>query len=183
MVLTADAALAARVRRDRHHGQVGAYEHAAIGLCSRLDALQAAALGAKLPHLDRWNAQRREVAARYAAAFVAAGLAGSPEAPLRLPEAAGEAHVFHQYVVRARGRDALAAHLARRGIGTQVYYRTPLHRQPALAAAALTPVPLTEAERAAAEVLALPIYPELTAAQVTRVVEAVKEFYRDAPTL
>ncbi len=178
MVLTADAALAARVRRDRHHGQVSPYEHAAVGLCSRLDALQAAALGAKLPHLERWNARRREVAGRYAAAFAAAGLAGTPGAPLVLPEPAGEAHVFHQYVVRARGRDALAAHLAHRGVGTQVYYPTPLHRQPALAAAALTPVPLLEAERAAAEVLALPIYPELTAAQVTQVVEAVADFYR-----
>ncbi|HLK11213.1 MAG TPA: DegT/DnrJ/EryC1/StrS family aminotransferase [Candidatus Binatia bacterium] len=183
MVLTADAALAAHVRRERHHGQVAPYEHASIGLCSRLDALQAAALGAKLPQLDDWNAARREVAARYAAAFGAAGLAGPPGAPLVLPEPGGEAHVFHQYVVRARARDALAAHLARRGIGTQVYYRTPLHRQPALAAAALTPVPVVEAERAAAEVLALPIYPELTAAQVARVVDAVAEFYRHAPAL
>ena len=180
MVLTGDDALAARVRRDRHQGQVAPYVHEAVGLCSRLDALQAAALGAKLPHLEAWNARRRTVAGWYAAAFTAAGLAGPLGAPLRLPEPAGEAHVFHQYVVRARARDALAAHLAAAGIGTQVYYRIPLHHQPALAPHALVPCALPEAERAAAEVLALPLYPELTEAQAATVVEAVAAFYRSA---
>jgi dTDP-4-amino-4,6-dideoxygalactose transaminase len=180
MLLTADDALAARVRRERHQGQVAPYVHEAIGLCSRLDALQAAVLGAKLTHLEAWNARRRTVAAWYAAAFTSAGLAAAPGAPLVLPEPAGEGHVFHQYVIRARDRDRLAAHLATAGVGTQVYYRIPLHRQPALAPHALTPCPLPEVERAAAEVLALPIYAELTEAHVAAVVEATAAFYRSA---
>jgi dTDP-4-amino-4,6-dideoxygalactose transaminase len=100
-----------------------------------------------------------------------------------LPTTAGDAHVFHVYAVRARRRDALAAHLARAGVATQVYYRTPLHRQPALADVALVPLPLPEAERAAAEVLALPIYPELTREQVARVAAAVAAFYRNPTAL
>ena len=90
----------------------------------------------------------------------------------------GEAHVFHQYVVRARERDALRAHLAAAGVGTQVYYATPLHLQPALAHLGVTRGALPQAERAATEVLALPIYPALTPAQVDTVVEAITRFYR-----
>jgi dTDP-4-amino-4,6-dideoxygalactose transaminase len=89
--------------------------------------------------------------------------------------------VFHQYVVRARDREGLRAHLERRGIGTQVYYPVPLHRQPALAAHAVVPLPLTATERAASEVLALPIYPQLSDAQVDDVVDAIAAFHRDAP--
>jgi dTDP-4-amino-4,6-dideoxygalactose transaminase len=178
MVLTDDADLAAAVRRDRHQGQVEPYVHATVGLCSRLDALQAAALRAKLGHLDAWNARRRTVAAWYAAGFTEVGLAARPDSPLVLPLPAGEAHVFHQYVVRARRRDALRVHLAAAGIGTQVYYRIPLHRQPALAGLELGAGGLPEADRAAAEVLALPIYPELTRPQVEVVVAAVADFYR-----
>src|SRR5262245_131885 len=180
MVLTHDAALAARVRQERHQGQVAPYLHGSIGLCSRLDALQAAALHAKLPHLDTWNAGRRRVAESYAARFVERGLAGRPGAPLVLPASAGAAHVFHQYVVRARARDALRAHLTDLGIGTMVYYGVPLHQQPALAHLGYRPGTFPEAERAASEVLALPIYPELTGAQVDMVVEGVAGFYRDA---
>jgi dTDP-4-amino-4,6-dideoxygalactose transaminase len=178
MLLTDDDALAAQLRQDRHHGQVEPYVHARIGLCSRLDAVQAAALGAKLPHLDAWNARRRAVAAAYAQAFLAAGLAGEPDAPLVLPTPAGDAHVFHQYVVRARQRDALAAHLHAAGVATQVYYRVPLYRQLALLPHVLTPLPLPETDRAATEVLALPIYPELTDTQLQAVVGAVASFYR-----
>ncbi len=178
MVLTADAAVAAYVRQERHQGQVAPYRHGSLGVCSRLDALQAAALGAKLPHLDRWNAGRREIAARYGALLAAAGLAAGAGAPLVLPQPAGAAHVFHQYVVRARARDALRAHLAEAGVQTQVYYSVPLHLQPALAHLGLRPGAFPEAERAAAEVLALPIYPELEPAQVETVVESVARFYR-----
>lgn len=180
MILTRDAALAARLRQERHQGQTAPYEHGSLGACSRLDAVQAAALGAKLPHLPAWNARRREVAGWYAARFAAAGLAGDAGAPLVLPEPAGASHVFHVYAVRARARDALREHLARAGIGTQVYYRTLLHRQPPLRELALVPLPLVEAERAAAEVLALPIFPELDEAQVDAVVAAVADFYRRA---
>jgi dTDP-4-amino-4,6-dideoxygalactose transaminase len=178
MILTDDDALAARLRQDRHHGQVEPYVHERVGLCSRLDAVQAAALGAKLPHLDAWNARRRTVAAAYTEAFRAAGVAGDPDAPLVLPEPAGDAHVFHQYVVRARERDALAAHLQAAGVATQVYYRVPLHVQAALRAHVVAPLPLPEAERAAREVLALPIYPELADAAVRAVVDATAAFYR-----
>jgi dTDP-4-amino-4,6-dideoxygalactose transaminase len=177
MVLTSDEALATLVRRDRNQGMTGPYEHAALGACSRLDSINAAALWAKLPYLDGWNARRRAIAARYAEGFLEAGLAGGSDPAIVLPEPAGEAHVFHQYVVRARARDALAEHLAADGVATQVYYRTPLHRQPALAGHALVPCPLPHAERAAGEVLALPVYPELDDAQVAHVVRACARFY------
>lgn len=179
MVLTNDDAVAASVRRDRNQGMTAPYHHETIGLCSRLDAVQAAALHAKLPRLEGWNRRRRTIAARYTAAFESLGLSGGPGSPLATPAPAGEDHVFHQYVVRARRRDRLAAFLAERGIGTQVYYPVPLHRQPALAAVAVVPAPLVETERAAAEVLALPIYPQLADAQVDAVVETIAGFYRD----
>jgi dTDP-4-amino-4,6-dideoxygalactose transaminase len=177
MVLTDDAEVAGRLRRDRNQGMTAPYVHESIGLCSRLDALQAAALLVKLPRLEAWNERRRALAARYTAAFVAADLA-SADGPIVPPAAAGAAHVFHQYVVRARARERLAAHLASRGIGTQVYYPVPLHRQPALAAHALVPAPLVATEQAAAEVLALPIYPQLSDAHVDCVVDEITAFYR-----
>lgn len=177
MVVTDDGALAARLRRDRHQGQVDRYRHASLGMCSRLDAVQAAVLATKLPHLERWTARRREIATVYDARLRAAGLAGRSGAPLVLPPLAGEDHVWHQYVVRAERRDALLAHLSGDGIGAAVYYPLPLHRQPPLAAASVTPVPLDESERAAHEVLALPIYPELDDARLDAVVDAVRRFY------
>jgi dTDP-4-amino-4,6-dideoxygalactose transaminase len=170
--------VAAAVRRERNQGMTAPYRHQSIGLCSRLDAVQAAALHAKLPRLAAWNARRRAIAARYGTGFAAAGLAGGRSAPLVPPAPGGEEHVFHQYVVRVRGRDRLAAFLADRGIGTQVYYPVPLHRQPALAQVAVVPAPLAETERAAAEVLALPIYPQLADEQVDAVVEAIAAYYR-----
>lgn len=178
MVLTDDAEIAVRVRRDRAHGLVAAYEHESLGLCSRLDAVNAAALRAKLPRLDGWNAGRRAVAGWYDAGFRGRGLAGVPGAPIALLPPAGEAHVHHVYTVRARARDGLARHLGDAGIGTQVYYRTPLHRQPPLAGCADVPVGVPEAERASTDVLALPMYPQLTQMDVTRVVDAVEAFYR-----
>ena len=181
MVLTADDTLAASVRRDRNQGLVAPYVHESLGLCSRLDAVQAAALGAKLPLLDDWNRRRRRVAAWYAERFVGRGLAAREGAPIELPEPAGEAHVFHVYCIRARARDALQADLAAAGIATQVYYRTPLHRQPALAGRVLAPCSLPESERAADEVLALPIYPQLEEGQVERVVDAIAGFYARFP--
>ncbi|MGH7893297.1 MAG: DegT/DnrJ/EryC1/StrS family aminotransferase, partial [Candidatus Binatia bacterium] len=177
MVLTSDEALATRLRRERHQGQVDRYHHETLGLCSRLDAVQAAVLAAKLPHLEAWNARRRVVAGWYEERLRRAGVAGVSDAPLVLPELPGEDHVVHQYVVRARRRDALLAHLAATGIGAQVYYPVPLHRQPPLASVSVAPVSLDETERAAREVLALPIYPELTEAQVDAVVAAVQAFY------
>jgi dTDP-4-amino-4,6-dideoxygalactose transaminase len=177
MVLTADGELAARIRRDRHQGQVDLYVHETIGLCSRLDALQAAVLGAKLPHLDTWNARRRTVAGWYDDGFRERRLTGRSDSPLVLPEPAGEAHVFHQYVIRARARDALRQRLATAGIGTGIYYPVPLHRQRALAFLGHGPGSFPEAERAASEVLALPMHPGITRGQVADVVDAVTSFY------
>lgn len=181
MVLTRDDRLAQAVRRDRNQGLVSPYVHETLGLCSRLDAVQAAALAAKLPHLDDWNRRRRRRASWYAERFRAYGLAGHEGAPVRLPTPAGEAHVFHVYCIRTPARDALQAHLAAAGIGTQVYYRLPLHRQPALAARVAVPCGVPESERAAAQALALPMYPQLTEAQVDRVVEAVAAFFARHP--
>jgi dTDP-4-amino-4,6-dideoxygalactose transaminase len=178
MVLTADPDLAARVRRDRAHGLVAAYQHEAIGLCSRLDAVNAAALLAKLPHLDDWNARRRVVAGWYDSRFRACGLAGEPGSPVVLPPPAGDAHVYHVYTVRVRARDALVRHLTAAGVGTQVYYRIPLHRQTPLAGCADVPTGVPEAERAATDVVALPMFPQLDESAVARVVDAVEAFYR-----
>jgi dTDP-4-amino-4,6-dideoxygalactose transaminase len=178
MVLTGDDAVAAFVRRERHQGQRAPYVHESIGLASRLDALQAAALGVKLRHLDAWNARRREVAGWYDAWLRQAGLAGVAGAPLGLPPPAGEAHVFHQYVLRARDRDALRASLSAAGVDTQIYYSLPLHLQPALAHLGLREGELPHAERASREVLALPIYPELPRRAAETVVEAIARFYR-----
>jgi len=178
MVVTSDAAAAARIRQERHQGQVAPYLHGSLGLCSRLDALQAALLGAKLRHLDAWNARRRMVAGWYETLLAQAKLTGAPGAPVVVPPPAGEAHVFHQYVVRARERDRLRAHLAAAGIGTMVYYPRPLHLQPALGPLGIQAGAFPEAERAANEVLALPIYPELTRPHVETVVEGIARFYR-----
>ena len=177
MVVTNDDALAACLRRDRHQGQIDRYHHASLGMCSRLDAVQAAVLGAKLPHLEGWNARRRALAVTYDARLRAAGLAGRAGAPLVLPPPAGDDHVWHQYVVRAERRDALLAHLTAAGIGAMVYYPVPLHRQPPLVASSVAPVPLGESERAAREVLALPIYPELDEPRLDAVVGALRTFY------
>jgi len=180
MILTADRALATALRRERNQGIAAPHEHVALGTCSRLDALNAAALHVKLAHLEAWNARRREIAGQYATGLREAGLAGAPRAPLMLPASAGEAHVYHQYVVRAADRDALGKSLADQGVATQVYYPTPLPRQPALATFALTPMPLPETERAAREVLALPVYPELSDEQIRHVIDACRRFYRGA---
>ena len=178
MVLTDDDALAGRVRLERNHGQIDRYHHETLGLCSRLDAVQAAVLAVKLPHLDAWNARRREIARWYDQKLQAAGLAGGPATPITPPPLPGEDHVVHQYVVRAARRDELHAHLTAAGIGAMVYYPVALHQQPPLVTACVTPVSLAESERATRDVLALPIYPELSEAHVDHVVAALRAFYR-----
>jgi dTDP-4-amino-4,6-dideoxygalactose transaminase len=173
LVLTGDDALAERVVLLRSHGARGRHDHVALGGNCRLDELQAAFLRVKLPHLGRWTAQRRALAARYRTALAGAGVAvGLP------PEDAG--CVWNQFVVRIPGgrRDALAAHLASRRIASAVHYPRPLHLQPALAHLGHRPGDLPVAEQAAAEVLALPLYPELPEDAVARVAEAILEFFR-----
>lgn len=171
-VTTADPALAGLLRTLRDHGRSGEYEHTVVGLNSRLDALQAAVLSAKIDFLDDWNRRRRLNAERYAALFSKVGL-GEPGSGLVLPPPDPEC-TFHQYVIRVeRGRDALRRRLERGGIGCAVYYPLPLHRQPALAGRGREGGPLAEAERACREALALPVHPHLTPVAQEAVVEAV----------
>jgi dTDP-4-amino-4,6-dideoxygalactose transaminase len=171
MVVTSDDRLAERVRRLRTHGGIKTYHHDEVGTNSRLDALQASVLLAKLPYLQAWSEARRANAAWYGKAL--AGVSG-----VRTPatDPANE-HIFHQYVVAAERRDELAAHLKARGVGNAVYYPVPLHLQPCFAHLGYRQGQLPVAEAAAREVLALPVYPELTEAQKEYVASAIREFY------
>jgi dTDP-4-amino-4,6-dideoxygalactose transaminase len=175
LVTTHDAALAKRARLLRAHGAEPKYHHALVGGNFRLDALQAAFLRAKLPHLARWNRARQHNARLYDGLFASAAL---PETLLRTPVAQQANHIYHQYVIQTPHRDALQAHLQRERIGSEVYYPVPLHLQVCFAhlgdLAGSNPV----AERAAREVLALPIYPELAPAQIERVASVVADFLR-----
>jgi dTDP-4-amino-4,6-dideoxygalactose transaminase len=171
-VLTDDAELADRIALLRTHGARPKYHHLAIGGNFRLDPLHAAVLRAKLPHLPSWIAARRGHAERYRAAFAAARL----PAELRLP-APHPAHVYHQFVIRAPRRDALRAHLTAAGIGTEIYYPTPLHLQPCFAELGYRPGAFPVAERACREVLALPIHPALAPAAQDYVVDRIAAFY------
>lgn len=175
LVSARDEKLAARVRRLREHGSEKRYEHLEVGLNSRLDALQAAILAVKLRHVDAWSNARAERAATYDTLLRAAGLDGTVTLPHVVP---GARHIFHQYVIRAPRRDALREHLRERAIGSEVYYPIPLHLQRCFASLGYRAGDLPETERAAAEVLALPMYPELTQAQQEHVVESVASFYR-----
>jgi dTDP-4-amino-4,6-dideoxygalactose transaminase len=171
MVVTQDERLYTRLARLRTHGSLRTYFHEEVGYNSRLDALQAAVLLAKLPHLEGWSARRRENAAYYTEA-----LADVPE--LRTPyiDPANES-IYNQYTIRADRRDELQAHLKAKGIGTSIYYPLPLHLQPCFAYLGYQPGSCPEAERASQEVLSLPVYPELTRIQLDEVVGRVREFY------
>lgn len=178
MVVTDDGVLAARMRRLRNHGQEPKYASVELGGNFRLDALQAAVLGAKLPWLEEWTAARRRNAARYRALFEQAGLLRE-QAGLALPAELPERfHVYNQFVVRARHRDRLREHLARAGIATEVYYPRPMHLQPCFAGWGYREGMFPEAERAARECLAIPVYPELTEAMQHVVVDAIAAFCR-----
>ncbi|HEU5181553.1 MAG TPA: DegT/DnrJ/EryC1/StrS family aminotransferase [Candidatus Polarisedimenticolia bacterium] len=177
LVTTRDAALAERVRSLRQHGEEAQYIHRSVGLNSRLDAVQAAVLRVKLAHLEDWNAGRAANARRYEALFREAGLAGEG-GPVTLPRTRpGARHIFHQYVIRARRRDDLKTALKKAGIGCAVYYPLPLHLQECFAYLGYHKGDFPAAEAAAHEVLALPIYPELSAAMQREVVAAVADFY------
>jgi dTDP-4-amino-4,6-dideoxygalactose transaminase len=163
MVVTSDAGLSERVRYLRHGGQTARYRHDLPGINSRLDELQAAILRAKLPHLDAWNARRRQIAAAYSAGLAATKLV----LPIELP---GREHVWHLYVVRTQERDALRRALAAQGIGTEVHYPIPAHLQACCAQPSRPHGVLPVAEGAAGQVLSLPIYPYLSDAEVDEVV-------------
>ena len=190
LVVTNDVELSEAMRIRRVHGGRVNYVHEVIGGNFRLDALQAAVLRVKLPHLRRWSEARRANADDFRTLFLQAGLAsgdGGPfptaEHPIALPidvraGSGGLTHIYNQYVVRAADRDRLAAHLRERSIGNAIYYPIPFHRQDCFADLTIDRSRFPVADRAAAEVLALPIYPEMSHGQRTRVVEEIAAFYR-----
>jgi dTDP-4-amino-4,6-dideoxygalactose transaminase len=174
---TNDAELAESMRVLRVHGGKPKYFHAVIGGNFRIDELQAAVLRVKLKYLDGWTAARQRNAAYYTAAFAAANGAKN----LITPQATVKGrHIFNQYVVRVQNRDALKDHLTAQGIGTEIYYPVPLHLQKCFSYLKHAPGDFPQSERAAAETLALPIYPELTQTQLDHVVASVAAFYRSA---
>ena len=179
LVTTRDSNLAEHMRRLRNHGSPRRYHHEEVGWNCRLDAIQAAILRVKLPHLETWNQQRRQRAATYDRLLADSGLtAKKTNCPVRPLQTSPEAfHVFHQYVIRAARRDELRKFLSDRKIGTEVYYPIPLHLQPCLAYLGYDVGDLPESEQAAREVLALPMFPELTEAEQKCVVNAIAEFY------
>jgi dTDP-4-amino-4,6-dideoxygalactose transaminase len=163
-VITNDASLAGRLRRLRNGGQADRYHHVEFGVNSRLDELQAAVLGARLPLVPARTARRRTLAARYRAALA--------DAPVHVPPECDAGHVYHLFVVRTVDRASFQAHLSAKGIGTLVHYPVPIGRQAAFAALAAPPCPV--ADRACAEVCSLPLYPGLADADLDDVAEAVR---------
>jgi len=175
MCVTQSPGLAERVRILRVHGGEPKYFHALIGGNFRLDELQAAVLRVKLKHLDAWTVARQRNADHYDELLAVADLGDAVVLPSRK---SGERHIFNQYVIRAQRRDELRAHLERCGVGTEIYYPLPLHEQRCFAYLGHESSDFPEAHRAAAEVLALPIYPELTTEQREHVARSIASFYR-----
>ena len=201
MVVTNDEQRAEKLRCLRAHGSKPKYHHGVIGGNFRLDALQAAVVSAKLPHLDDWTAARQRNAERYDQLFAASGLkiaesaarcasgpssptgtvggggsaTGSPE--VFLPSVVTDRHIFNQYVIRVSRRDQLKAVLQQKGVGTEVYYPVPMHLQECFAYLGYAVGAFPESEGAASETLALPVYPELTERQAGYVVECIRAFF------
>jgi dTDP-4-amino-4,6-dideoxygalactose transaminase len=157
----------------RVHGGKPKYHHAFIGGNFRLDEIQAAVLNIKLPHLVAWTGARQRNAALYNAEFERAGLLPM----LAMPTSGGGRHIWNQYVIRVPRRDELKQFLATRGIGTEIYYPIPLHRQHCFDYLGYQAGDFPQSERAAAETLALPIFPELQGQQLQSVVTQIAEFY------
>jgi dTDP-4-amino-4,6-dideoxygalactose transaminase len=180
MVTTNSAAFAERARMLRQHGMRRRYHHDELGWNARMDGFQGAILQVKLRYIDQWNDSRRALASRYDALLRAAGLADSGPYPAHgiiLPrEVPGTRHIWHQYVIRTSRRDELRTFLADRQIGSEIYYPVPLHLQDALKSLAYKEGDFPEAERAAREVLALPIFPELREDEQQTVVDALAAF-------
>lgn len=181
MVSTNSPELAERARMLRQHGMRRRYYHDELGWNARLDGFQGAILQVKLKYIDSWNEARRTVASRYHQLFHAAGLAESGPYPAQgivLPhEVPGSRHVWHQYVIRTAKRDSLREFLTARQIGSEIYYPVPLHLQHALKCLGYKEGDFPEAERAAKEVLALPIFPEIREDEQDTVVNAIAEFF------
>ncbi len=183
IVTTTRPEMADHMRRLRNHGSPRRYYHDEFGWNGRMDAIQAAVLRVKLAHIANWNQRRRQHAATYDQLFTGAGLTSCQasshrSAPVRLLSRSPQAkHVFHQYVIRAQRRDDLRKFLADRKIGSEIYYPLPLHLQPAFSYLGLKAGDLPVAEQAAREVLALPMFPELTEAEIKLVVDSIADFY------
>lgn len=175
LITTNDPDLAHRMKLLHEHGSPKRYEYEVLGMNSRLDALQAAVLRVKLRHLEEWTAARIRNAERYRVLFAQSSCSGRVTVPETVT---GCRHVFNQYVIRASQRDELRKHLQQAGIQTEIYYPYPLHLQPAFAGLGHKHGEFPETERACSEVLALPIYPELTEEQQERVVEGIADFYK-----
>lgn len=175
MLATTDEAQAKLLKQLRLHGESSRYVHEHVGTNSRLDALQAAVLRIKLRHLDEWITGRQRVAGAYTRRLSALQLGDRLVLPITAPHATR--HVYNQYTVRARDRDALREHLSAAGVGSMVYYPIPLHLQPCFQDLGAAPGDFPASEAAAASVVSLPIYPELTDAQVDIVAGAVASFY------
>ncbi len=169
MVMTNDDKLAATLRIVRHQGQTSEYEHGRIGANFRMSAIQAVALRAKLPHLAVWNEGRRRNAARYDAALAGNGVT----TPHRHPDCG---HIYHQYTIRSPKREQLRLKLTEAGIGAKIFYPIPLHMQPAYRSLGHKPGDFPVAEKAAQEVLSLPVFPEMTAEQQDYVIETIRQF-------
>jgi dTDP-4-amino-4,6-dideoxygalactose transaminase len=180
MVTTGEEAIAQRVRLLRMHGMRQRYEHEEVGWNSRMDTLQAAVLLVKLRFVDDWNRDRQALAENYRRLFAKAGLIEPgpyPQDGVVLPKTRPKAeHVFHQYVIRVRRRDELKVFLRERGVESEVYYPLALHQQPALRELGYATGAFPESERAATEVLALPMFPQLTVQEQEIVVAAIADF-------
>jgi dTDP-4-amino-4,6-dideoxygalactose transaminase len=179
MLTTNDEELAAKMRLLSTHGMSPRYYHKMIGINSRLDALQACVLRVKLPHLERWTDARAANAARYHELFAERGLSDA----VRLPTtSSGCRHVWNQFVIRVEEdrRDALRQFLTENGVGTEIYYPVPLHQQECFKSIGCREGSLPITEQAARETIALPIFPELSAAEQRRVVDRIVEFFASA---
>jgi dTDP-4-amino-4,6-dideoxygalactose transaminase len=176
MVVTNDAQRAEKLRVLRGHGAKPKYHHKIIGGNFRLDAIQAAVVSAKLPHLDDWTAARQRNAKQYDQSLGEAGVS------IGLPKVATDRHIFNQYVIRTSKRNELQAYLQKNGVGTEVYYPRPLHLQECFAYLGHVAGAFPESERAAKETLALPVHPELTEPQARYVVECIRDFFAADPS-
>ena len=180
MIVTNDAHRAEKLICLRAHGSHPKYHHKVIGGNFRLDAIQAAIVSAKLPHLDDWTAARQRNAGRYDDLFAESGLAnGSPH--ISLPRVVTDRHIFNQYVIRVWQRDRLKAALKEKGVGTEVYYPVPMHLQECFGYLGYDVGAFPESESAARETLALPVYPELGEQQASYVVECIRDFFATGP--
>ena len=177
MSVCADGELATRLRLLRNHGMEQRYFHREVGGNFRLDAIQAAVIHAKLPHLAEWNAARRRNAAQYREGFAERGLEEFVRPPVATEEGLPNSHIYHQYVIRAKDRDGLMAHLQAAGIGCAIYYPVPLHLQECFSHLGCQAGDFPVAEAASRESLALPIFPELRHEEIEAVADAIRDFY------